>query len=253
MQTQVCIKAAQQLLAAVQQGRLGAQTVEDGGELHGDIASAHDHHPPGQMRQMEGLVRADGMLHARNIGQAGRSARCNQDMAGMDGLAVHQHAMRPRERRTAMDKGNACAGQHAAVDTVQALDFAVLVGNQRGPVEARLLQLPAKAPGLLGQLAEVRGMAEQLLGDAAHVDAGTAQLGSLHHSHTGPQAGSHTAGAHAARATAYDQKIVIKVLLLHVLSRCLGGSKQMLAALNSTRQDCRRWFNAALNHLHDPV
>ncbi|MPN05456.1 hypothetical protein SDC9_152706 [bioreactor metagenome] len=171
----------------------------------------------------------------------------------MDGLAIHQHAMRPRERRTTVDKGNACPSQHAAVDAVQALDFAVLVGNQRGPVELGLRQLPAKAPGLLGQLAEMRCMAEQLLGNAAHVDAGTAQPGCLHHSHTGPQTGCHTAGAHAARATAYDQKVVIKVLLLHVLSRCLVGSKQMLAALNSTRQDCRRWFNAALNHLHDPV
>ena len=69
-------------------------------------------------------------------------------------------------------------------------------------------------------LAEMRCMAQQFFGDATHVDAGAAQLRGFHHSHTRPQAGSHAAGAHAARTGTDDQKVVIKVLLLHVL--CLA-------------------------------
>lgn len=71
-----------------------------------------------------------------------------------------------------MDDRHPGPSQHAVIHAIQACDFTILVGNQRGPVKLRLVQLPAIAFGFLGLLAEVRGVTEQLFGNTAHVDAG---------------------------------------------------------------------------------
>ena len=79
----VVVEAAQEVGAAIDQGRLDAQAVEDAGELHGDVAAADDHDPLGQLRQVEGLVGGDGELDARQVraataGRRWRSGSCRR-------------------------------------------------------------------------------------------------------------------------------------------------------------------------------
>src|SRR5258706_13500137 len=85
--------------------------------------------------------------------------------------------------------------QHALVDAVQARDLAVLVGEQRLPVEGRLADVPAVAGGDLEILAEMRGLGEQLLRDAADVDAGAAEQIRLADRDARPVAGAEPARA----------------------------------------------------------
>src|SRR6266850_229101 len=69
---------------------------------------------------------------------------------------------------------NAGIAQRALVDAVQARDLAVLVGEQRLPVEAGSFHGPAEGGGDLEVLAKMRRVAEQLFRDAADVAAGAA-------------------------------------------------------------------------------
>jgi hypothetical protein len=100
--------------------------------------------------------------------------------------------------------------QHAFIDRVEARDLAVLVPNKRGPVEARLADGPAVAARNLEILAEMRGVGEQLLRDAADVDAGAAEAAVLGDRYSGAVARGHAAGTDAARAAADREKVVIE-------------------------------------------
>ena len=60
MIAQILVEAAQDLLAAIDEDRLDAETVEDAGEFDGDIAAADDADALRQALEMEGLVRGDG-------------------------------------------------------------------------------------------------------------------------------------------------------------------------------------------------
>jgi hypothetical protein len=104
--------------------------------------------------------------------------------------------------------------QDALVDRVQARDLAVLVGEQRAPVEARFAEGPAVAFRDLEVLAEMRGVGEQLLRDAADVDAGAAEAAVLGDADLGAVAGGDAARAYAARACAYGEEVVIESQLV---------------------------------------
>ena len=100
--------------------------------------------------------------------------------------------------------------EDALVDAVQARDLAVLVGEQRRPVEARLADAPAVGGSELEILAQVRRVGEQLLRDAADVDAGAAEAAGLGDRDLRAVAGGDAARAYAAGAAAYREKVVIE-------------------------------------------
>jgi hypothetical protein len=101
--------------------------------------------------------------------------------------------------------------QHAFVHAVQARDLAVLVLEQRRPVEARLAaQRPAVAARDLEILAKVRGVGEQLLRDAADVDAGAAEAAVLGDRYLGAVRGRDTTCTDSTGAPADCEKIVIE-------------------------------------------
>ena len=96
-----------------------------------------------------------------------------------------------------VDAGNL---QEAPVDAVEALNFSVFVGDQRGPVESPFANGPTKTSGVLEVIPEACSIDQQLLGDAADVDAGAAQVTLLGYGDFGAVArcdatGSDTAGA----------------------------------------------------------
>jgi hypothetical protein len=109
--------------------------------------------------------------------------------------------------------------QEAFVDAVQARDLALLVLQQLSPVEGRLGDAPAEVRGVLQVVAEMRGVGEKLLGDAADVDAGAAEAARLGNRDARAQRGADAAGANAAGAPADGEQIVV---VLQAVPRCYG-------------------------------
>jgi hypothetical protein len=102
-------------------------------------------------------------------------------------------------------------GQHALVDAIQARDLAVLVGQQRRPVEARLTDRPAEGARDLEVLAEMRRVGEELLRDAADVDAGAAEAIGFGDRDLGSVGCGDPARANATGAASYGEEVVIEL------------------------------------------
>ena len=119
--------------------------------------------------------------------------------------------MRIKNNCTASKNRNPGVDQDALVDAVQARDLAVLVRQQPAPVEDRLGDAPAEIGGVLQFVAEVRRVGEELLRDAADVDAGAAEAARLRDRDARAERGRNAAGANAARAAAYREEIEIEI------------------------------------------
>src|SRR5687767_11486167 len=105
--------------------------------------------------------------------------------------------------------------ERALVDAVKPRDLAVLAGEQRPPVEARLAHRPAVRRRDLEVLAKVRRIGEELLRDAADVDAGAAEAAGLGDGDARAVPGGDAARAYAARSAPYGEEVevVIQALL----------------------------------------
>ena len=87
----VLVEAAQDVVAAIDHGDVGAEVGEDAGKFQRDIAAALDHDAPRQPLQMKCLVRGDHVLDAGDRGaMIGRAAGRDQDVFRGDGLAVRE-------------------------------------------------------------------------------------------------------------------------------------------------------------------
>ncbi len=64
MLADVLVEAAQDVVAAIDHGHVGAEAGEDAGKFQRDIAAALDHDALRQLRQMKRLVRGDHVLDA---------------------------------------------------------------------------------------------------------------------------------------------------------------------------------------------
>ncbi|MCY1360640.1 hypothetical protein D9M69_472750 [compost metagenome] len=117
--------------------------------------------------------------------------------------------MRVQQPRVAFQQGDAAVDQQVAVDAVETVDFAVLVGDQGGPVEIGLGEAPAESLGLLEVFGEMGTVDQQLLRHAADVDAGAAQVAALGDSHAGAEAGSKARRAHTAGTGTYDEEVEV--------------------------------------------
>ena len=209
----VLVEAAQHLVAAIDQRHLAAQTMEDVGELDRDITAADDDDAVGQMRRDEGLVGGDGMLGADAIAHVARRppAGGDEDVAGGDRAVrlLQMDRVRVHEFGPLHDDLDAGLGDVLVIEPFEARDLLVLVGDQHVPVEFRPRHRPAEAAGILEILDIVAGIDEQLLGDAAADHAGAAEAVFLGDGDLGAVAGRQPAGAHAARAAADDEEIVV--------------------------------------------
>ncbi len=74
------VEAAQDLLAPVELGDLCAQAVEDGGELAGNVATAHHHQPLWKRFEVEDLVGGDHVLASHEVRHVRRAAGGDQDV-----------------------------------------------------------------------------------------------------------------------------------------------------------------------------
>src|SRR5262249_9067119 len=117
------------------------------------------------------------------------------------------------------------------VDALKARDLPVLVGDQRGPVEAGAVQGPAEPYRVLEVVAEAAGVDEELLRHAAADHAGAAEAVFLGNLHPGTLLARDAPRAHRGRAAADDEQI--EVVLAHLRARdwsngSLDGASYML-------------------------
>ena len=113
-------------------------------------------------------------------------------------LAIDFNFVGPGQFGVAFNQGDATVDQQVAVNTVEAMDFAIFVGDQGRPVKIRFTQAPTKAGRLLEVFGEVCTVHQQLFRHAAHVYAGAAQVAAFGHGHLGTKPCSKTCCANTA-------------------------------------------------------
>jgi len=160
---------------------------------------------------MERLVGGDGVLEARQRRLVRPAAGGDEDMACGDGLAIDGNGVRIGELRAAADDRDSRFRQDVFVDAVEARDLPVLVGEQRRPVEAWLTDDPAVGRGDLEVFPPMRGVGEELLRNAADVDAGAAETVGFSDRDLRPVRRRDPAGANAAGAASDDEEVVIEL------------------------------------------
>src|SRR5699024_1291411 len=82
------IEATQKQIATVKQRGLRTQAMEDGGELHRDIATTDHQHTLRQLFEVERLVGSNGMLGAGNVRLLRPASGGDQDMPGAIALPI---------------------------------------------------------------------------------------------------------------------------------------------------------------------
>jgi hypothetical protein len=154
---------------------------------------------------MEGFIRGDRQVGAGNVRLLRPGARRDEDVLRRVTLAVDGDGMRAENDRAPAQDGGAGVDQGTFVDAIQAVDLAVLVGEQPRPVERRLCDIPAEVSRFLQVFADVRCVGKQLLRDAADVDAGAAEAPGFSDRDARAQVGGEAAGANAAGTPAYRE------------------------------------------------
>ena len=203
----LAVEAAQEELAAVELGDLAADAVGDRGELRRDVAAADDHDALGAVGEMEHVIGGDRELPTRELVPEGASAGGDQHVVGVDGAIADRDRVRRGEARAALEHLDAGVVEQPAVDAVEPRDLLVLVRDQGGPGEGGLAQAPAEAGRVLDLVAYAGGVDQELLGDAADVDAGAAEPGLLGQRDPRAGRGGHPRRAHAAAAAADDEEV----------------------------------------------
>src|SRR5690606_4339884 len=108
--------------------------------------------------------------------------------------------------------GHAGVFQQGAVDVVEPGDLDILAVAQPVPVQLRCCRdFPAVTGGVMEVLGIMGGIAEQLFGDAADVDTGTAEPAFLSQRDPGSQGCRDAGSPHATGASSNDKKIIIKI------------------------------------------
>src|SRR5229473_1741829 len=98
---------------------------------------------------MEGLVRGNAELGARDFRLGRPGAGGDQNTLGGDAPPGDRDGVRSDERRAAANNLGAGVGQEPLIDPVEARDLAILVGDQLRPVESGPAELPTEASRLL--------------------------------------------------------------------------------------------------------
>ena len=205
------VKAAQNLLAAIELRHLGPHAVKDAGELAGNISAAHHHYPLWQVRQVKYLVRGDHMFRTVDTGHERRAARGNEDVLGSEGLAARQRdRMRIGDHGARLVECDTDLFHISLIDAFQTLYFPVLGGDQLRPVERGLAHGPAEPPGILEGRRKLGGIDHQLFRNAAADHAGAAPAVFLGNRHSCAGQCRHARGPNSAGAASDDKKVVVE-------------------------------------------
>ena len=206
---QVHVEAAQRQRLAVHQIHVRAESGEDAGEFHRDVARSDDRHALRHVRQIERGVRDDAKFRAGDRQAHRMAAGADDDVLGGDALAADIERVRIDEGGARLEDGRAGVVEQPLVDAVEPADLAVLRGDQLRPVVRPLLDLPAETGGVLGPGAVFAGLHQQLLRHAADIDAGAAPEPLLGDGDARAVTRGDARTAHARRAAADDEQVEV--------------------------------------------
>ncbi len=157
---------------------------------------------------MKRLVRRDRMLDARDrLAIARRGAGRDQDVSGADASIADADVVRAFQHGAALQDGDARLIERRDIGRLEARDLLVLVGDQRRPVEHRMMHRPAEAGRVLELMGEAGRVDQELLRHAAADHAGAADAVFLRDHDLRAMTGRDAGGAHAAGAGADDEEI----------------------------------------------
>ncbi len=212
MGAHVIVEAAQDVVAAIDHGHIGAEARENAAELQRDVAATLDHDTLGQFRQVERLIRRNHMVDAGDRRpMIGRASGRDHDVFCLHGFAVGEaKRVGVFENRAGLEHARAGFLDIGGVDALEPGDLLVLVGDQRLPVEGHRRNGPAEAGGVLDFIVDVRSDHEQLFRHAAADHAGAAHPVLFGHHDAGAVAGRDPGGANTARASADDKQIDVE-------------------------------------------
>ncbi len=170
---------------------LGAERAPDAGELAADDTAAEDDHRPRHRLEAQRLL---GGEHAVAVDlQAGERSRVGAGREH-DRLAdvrrpVDLDRARPGEPAGALDDGDAAPLDEPGEALVEPAHDAVLVGVDAGHVDALEGRPDPELLRLAGRVGDLGGVQQGLGRDAAHVQAGAADLVLLDQRHAQPELG----------------------------------------------------------------
>ena len=176
---QVVVHEGQDLRGHLDDGHLGAEGGVQGGELDADDAAADDREASrdlGQREDARGVDQRGVVLGAGQRGHGRHGARGDDDVVRGVGCALDGHATGGVEVAAAIDDGHARLALGGCDAGDQALNYLVLPGLHLLPVDGHALRIHAELAGFLGVQVVLRAVEQGLGGDAAHVQAGTAQV-----------------------------------------------------------------------------
>ncbi len=206
------VVAAQELVRPVDQRDLGAEFVEDAGELVGDVARARNQDPLGHGIEMERLVAGDAQLMPGARGNVRpRAGAYEDDIRGLLRAVGQGDLVRAGDGGALLDDLDLVAFERLAIEPVEPVDLGEHVVAQRLPVEHAVFGGPPKGLRILQVLGKVRAVDEQFLGHAATDHAGAADAVFLGHGDARAVRRRNPAGAHPARARADGEKVVVVV------------------------------------------
>jgi len=213
MAADVLVEAAQDVVAAIDQRHIGAETGKDTGKFQRDITAALNHDALRQRGQMKRFVRRNHVLDAGNRnpmiwGAAGR----DQHIFRSHSLAGSQpKRMRILEYRACLDDTGAGFFHIGRVGGLQTRDLPVLVGDQGRPVERRGSNCPAEARRVLDFVMDVRGIDQKLFRHAAADHAGAAHPVFFGNHDPRAVTGGDPGGANPARTASDDKQIDVEL------------------------------------------
>ena len=210
---QIAVQHGQHMIHGLHHGDAGAESRVGAGQLKADDAAADDHHALRQLFQTQraGRIDAVGVLaDTRNGGHGVDGAGGHDDgigghfLGGAVGLG-DADALFTHKGGLAVDLLHLVQLQQTGHAAGQLLADGVLMGDDLGEVDLNAFHLHTDLLALILDILQQFGAVEQALGgDAAHVQAGAAQMLLLHHCDLRAQLRGTDGGHIAAGATADD-------------------------------------------------
>src|SRR5690606_32654401 len=232
------VEAAEDRRAAADDDDLGPEPTEDAREFERDVAAPDDDDALGGVGEVEDLVGGDAELGAGDLGAVGSAARGDEDALGRDAAAIDVDRVRIDESPATSEGLDAGAVEQAAVDAVESGDDGVLLRDELRHGEARRVDLEAVAPSVFERLRKGRGVDEELLRDAAGVDAGAPERAVFADADARTEPSGDTRGADAGRSGAQDEEIEVE-RVGHSRSGRSGGETRYGGAVFRTRRTRR--------------
>ena len=176
---QVVVHERQNLGGHLDDGHLRTQGGVQGGKLDADNAAADDREAGGDLGQGQDARRVNQRRIVLGAGQRGHGrhgARGDDDVVRGVGRALNGHATGGVEVASSVDDGHARLALGGCNARDQTLDDLILPGLHLRPVDGHALGVHAELAGFLGVQVVLRAVEQGLGGDAAHVQAGAAQV-----------------------------------------------------------------------------